>query len=69
MPEVWTGRLIGAMHIAGVKQTELAYELGCSKVYISQILNGRYAPRGAEEKLNEAFRRICERKGVSYVGW
>lgn len=68
MPEAWTGRLVGRMHLAGIKQVDLARELGYSKVYISQILNGKANPPRAEERLEEAFQKLMEKKGVKDDG-
>ena len=60
MPEEWTGRLIGDMHNAGVSRAEVARELGVSTAYVTMVLNGIRAPKGAEEKLRAAFERVKE---------
>lgn len=62
MAEHWTGNLIGRMHNHGVTRTDLGAELGVSDAYISMILNGKRNPIGAQHRLEEAFRRIVERK-------
>lgn len=64
MPEEWTGNLIGRMHNAEITYDDLAAELGCKKAYISMILNGRRNPPWAEVRLNEAFDRAKQKKGV-----
>ena len=58
----WTGELIGKMHVQCVTQDDLAKELDVSKAYISMLLNGRKASKHAEQKLNDAFRAIIERR-------
>ena len=55
MKELWTGDLVGKMHVAGVTQEDLAAALGWNKAYISMILNGSRKPAGAREKLEAAF--------------
>ena len=62
MPEKWTGKLIGEMHNARVTADDLAKEIGCSKGYISMILNGRRTPVDAQAKLETAFNSIIERR-------
>jgi transcriptional regulator with XRE-family HTH domain len=58
----WTGNLIGRMHNADVTYDELAKEAGCTKSYISMILNGRRNPEGARERLESAFDAIVSRR-------
>lgn len=62
MPEKWTGRLVGEMHNHGVTRNDIGVELGVSNAYISMILSGKRKPRGAQQRLEGAFRRVCERK-------
>ena len=63
MPEKWTGRLIGRMHNERVTYDDLSKELGCTKSYISMILNGRKKPKKARERLEAAFESILKKKG------
>lgn len=58
----WTGDLIGKMHVHEVSQEELAEELGCSKAYVSMILNGSRTPVDAKERLQEAFNRVLMKR-------
>ena len=62
MPEAWTGRLVGKMHNKEISCHELAGELGCSKAYVSMILNGRRNPHGARAKFEAAVDHIILRR-------
>lgn len=62
MPAQWTGDIIGKMHLNGVAAKQLAKELGWNPKYLSQVLNSRVNPKGAEEKVAAALNRIIERK-------
>lgn len=58
LPEPWTGELIGRMHNAGVTYDDLAKEMGCTKAYISMLLNSRKKPDGIQERMEAAFERV-----------
>lgn len=58
----WTGILVGKMHNARVTYDEMARELGCTKAYISMVLNCKKKPAGARERFNRAFNAIIERR-------
>ena len=62
MPAQWTGQIIGQMHLNCITAKELATELDWNPKYLSQVLNSRVNPKGAEEKLTAALNRIIERK-------
>lgn len=62
MLEIWTGVLVGMMHVHEVRIDDLAQEAGYSKGYISMILNCKKKPPGARERLEAAFARIVERR-------
>lgn len=62
MREQWTGELVGRMHNAQVTLDDLAAEMHCTKSYVSQILNGRRKPENAQERLENAFNSIVERR-------
>lgn len=62
MPEAWTGDLVGRMHNARVTVESLAMEMGCTKGYVSQILNGKRKPKDAKKRLNEAFASVLEKR-------
>lgn len=58
MPAQWTADVIGEMHINGITGKQLAAEIGWNPKYLSQVLNGHETPKGAEEKIRSALRRI-----------
>ena len=62
MPAPWTGDLVGRMHNAGVTSKELAAQLGKNDKYVSQVLNGHYAPKKSEAEFNAAFAAILASK-------
>ena len=62
MPEKWTGNLIGKMHNSKVTYDEVAEELGCTKTYVSMILNGRRKPPNARKRMEEAVAAVIRRK-------
>ena len=62
MPEKWTGALIGKMHNSKVTYDEVAAELGCTKTYVSMILNGRRKPPNARKRMEEAVAAVIRRK-------
>ena len=51
MPAQWTGDVVRRMHLAGVRRKELGY----SQEYLGKILNGRRAPRGAQQTIERAL--------------
>lgn len=62
MPEKWTGDLIGKMHNSKVTYDEVAAEFGCTKTYVSMILNGRRKPPNARKRMEEAVAAVIRRK-------
>ena len=66
MKDLWTGELVGQMHVAEVTLDDLAAEMGVSKGYVSMILNGIKKPPNAKGRLNDAFDSILrKRKGTA----
>lgn len=63
MKDLWTGELVGKMHVAEVTLDDLAKEVGFSKAYVSMILNGIKKPAGARERLEAAFDAITQKRG------
>lgn len=62
MKELWTGELIGRMHVHDITYDDLATEVGWVKSYVSMILNGQRSPTGAREKLETAVDAIIQRQ-------
>ena len=62
MPAQWTGSIVGEMHLHGIKGIELAAELEWHPKYLSTVLNSADPPKGAEEKITSALKRLIERK-------
>lgn len=62
LPEAWTGRLVGRMHNNCITCTELAERLGCTKAYVSALLNSKRSPSGAREKLETAVEDIIKER-------
>ena len=52
----WTAEIIGEMHLIHVTAKQLAAVVGWDPRYLSTVLNGHRAPKGAEEKLREALK-------------
>ena len=62
MPEKWTGRLVGRMHIERVTCDDLAAELGVTRPYISMILNGHRKPDGIQSRLETALDSVLKKR-------
>lgn len=60
--EKWTGQLVGKMHIERVSSVELAAELGCTKAYVSMILNCKKKPAGIQQRMEAAVDAIISRR-------
>ena len=67
MPAQWTGTIIGQMHTEEISAKELAAEVEWNPKYLSQVLNSRVNPKGAEEKLTAALDRIIQRRKTQGV--
>ena len=61
MPAKWTADLLGKMHLARVTAKQLAAEVGWNPKYLSVVLKGHKEPKGAEQKLNEALKRLVQK--------
>lgn len=62
MRPVWTGKVIGKMHIYSISQAELAEEIGCSREYVNGVLNGKHKFADSREKIETALAIIIERR-------
>lgn len=62
MPAQWTAELIGTMHTNRIKQNELAAHMGFTPEYVCKVLNGKRAPKKAEQKFRAALNELIARK-------
>ena len=62
MPEKWTGDLVGRMHNERIVNADLAEELGCSKAYVSMVLNGARTPADAQQRFESAFEAVLAKR-------
>lgn len=62
MPERWTGDIVGKMHINRISYESLAKQLGCTKSYVSMVLNGSRHPAGAEQKFSAALDELIQQE-------
>lgn len=62
MIEKWTGILIGKMHNNGIKQNELAAELGVSNAYVGMILRGERKPPNIRARMESALEKLIAQK-------
>ena len=58
----WTGQVIGDMHIHNISSKELACEMKWNAKYLSQVLNERVTPKGAETKVRTALDSLIAKK-------
>lgn len=61
----WIANAVGLMHINRISNIELAGELDVTPQYISEILNGKKAPKGIEQRVMTAIENISCRKQVT----
>lgn len=58
MPAQWTGNVVGKMHLAGVRKSDLAKAIGYTPEYLSMILNGHRSPKDAQKTIESALDRL-----------
>jgi plasmid maintenance system antidote protein VapI len=63
--EKWIGECVAKMHIHGIKQDELASEIGIRRDYLNKILNGKEKPSGARIRITEALNAIVSRRNAN----
>ena len=61
MRELWTGEIVGKMHVNCISYKTLADELGWNVKYLSAVLNGHRKPKGSEEKVKDALSKIISK--------
>lgn len=62
LPE-WTGKAVGLMHVHGIKQGDLAKEIGWTRVYTNYCLNGRVSTSHTEKDVMSALNRLIKKRG------
>ena len=63
--EQWIATAVGLMHINRISNIELAEKIGVTHQYISELLNGKKSPKGAEQRIMTAIDEIiAERNAV-----
>ena len=62
MLEVWTGEVIGTMHIHKILKKELAEKMGVTDRWLSALLNGKRSARNAEFKTRKALDELIREK-------
>ncbi len=62
MPELWTGEMVGRMHVNRITFEELGDELGVTKNYVGMILNGHRKPAGIQKRMEDAVAAILDRR-------
>jgi len=68
MPEKWTGKIVGQLHVNGIKQKELANQMGVSKTWVTMVLNGKAkTPEGMEQRMLDAIDTIKEERSNATV--
>ena len=63
--EKWIGECVAKMHIHGIRQEELAKEIGIRRDYLSKILNAKEKPKGARERITEALNNLISRRNAN----
>ena len=62
MPAQWTGRIVGELHNNKLTLKELAKEVNWNDKYLIQVINSENPPKGAEQKLTDAVKRLIEKR-------
>lgn len=62
MPAQWTGKLIGDIHNAGFRISDVAQRAGYHVKYVSTILNEEKEMPKTEQKLRDALEQLINEK-------
>lgn len=62
MRDEWTGRVIGELHVHGIRQRELAAAAGITNAYCGMILNGKRNPKGGRERIEQALASLLKNR-------
>lgn len=60
--ETWIANVVGKMHVNKISNIDLAKRLDVTPQYISELLNGKKSPKGAEERIVDAVDAIIAEK-------
>ena len=58
MPEQWTAKLVGELHMRRLTAKQLAAQVGWNEKYLSAVLNGHRTPKGAQGTLEQALAQL-----------
>ena len=58
MPEQWTAKLVGELHMRRLTARQLAAQVGWNEKYLSAVLNGHRTPKGAQGALEQALAQL-----------
>lgn len=64
----WIATAVGLMHINKITQIQVAKKMGVTNDYINMILNGKLAPKNAEERIMRAINEIIAERGEQRDG-
>lgn len=62
MPEKWTGKVVGKMHVEEITNKDIAKEMGVTPAYVSMILNSSRSPAWAKERVTKALEAVIEKR-------
>lgn len=58
----WIATAVGQMHINRITHSDLARHLGCTREYVTMILNGRKEPKDAKQRITQAINEIIKER-------
>lgn len=58
----WTGDVVRDLHLNDIAINELAGAMGISREWVSQVLNGKKTPAGAEERFRKRVAEIIRER-------
>lgn len=62
--EKWIGEAVGLMHVNRITQGQVAEKMNVTNDYINMILNGKKAPKNAEERIMAVIGEIISERGA-----
>lgn len=64
MPELWSGEIVGQMHLFGITNRMLADHFGCTEEYVSMVLHGKKKPKNAQKRFEHAIEEIVKERST-----